>query len=63
MGFCVPAPVRAQNLPGLQYFRLLGPLFDHLHAVGTTRDRAGNRQLFYDPVSYTHLTLPTILLV
>ena len=23
MGFCVPAPVRAQNLPGLQYFRLL----------------------------------------
>ena len=48
MGFCVPAPVIAQNLPGLQYFRLLGPLFDHLHAVGTTRDRAGNRQLFYD---------------
>ena len=47
MGFCVPAPVIAQNLPGLQYFRLLGPLFDHLHAVGT-RDRAGNRQLFYD---------------
>ena len=48
MGFCVPAPVRAQNLPGLQYFRLLGPLFDHLHAVGTTRERAGNRQVFYD---------------
>jgi hypothetical protein len=45
MGFCVPAPVIAQNLPGLQYFRLLGPLFDHLHAVGTARDRAGNRQL------------------
>lgn len=43
MGFCVPAPVRAQNLPGLQYFRLLGPLFDHLHAVGTARDRAGKR--------------------
>ena len=37
MGFCVPAPVIAQNLPGLQYFRLLGPLFDHLHAVGTAR--------------------------
>jgi Transposase DDE domain len=48
MGFCVPAPVIAQNLPGLQYFRLLGPLFDPLHAVGTARDRAGNRQLFYD---------------
>ena len=48
MGFCVPAPVIAQTLPGLQYFRLLGPLFNHLHAVGTARDRAGNRQLFYD---------------
>ena len=49
MGFCVPAPVIAQpTLQGLQYFRLLGPLFDHLHRVGTARDRAGNRQLFYD---------------
>ena len=48
LGFCVPAPVIAQNLPGLQYFRLLGPLFDHLHAVGTTRDRAGHRPLFSD---------------
>ena len=38
----------AQDLQGLQYFRLLGPLFDHLHAAGTERDRAGNRQLFYD---------------
>jgi Transposase DDE domain len=48
MGFCVPVPVIAHHLSGLQYFRLLGPLFDHLHAVGTARDRAGNRQLFYD---------------
>lgn len=48
MGFCVPVPVIAPHLSGLQYFRLLGPLFDHLHAVGTARDRAGNRQLFYD---------------
>jgi hypothetical protein len=49
MGFCVPAPVSVQpTLQGLQYFRLLGPLFDHLHRVGTERDRAGNRQLFYD---------------
>ena len=49
MGCCVPAPVRAQHLPGLQYLRLLGPLFDPRHAVGTTRARAGNRQLFYAP--------------
>jgi hypothetical protein len=49
MGCCVPAPVRAQDtLQGVPYFRLLGPLFDHLHRVGTGRDRAGNRQLFYD---------------
>jgi hypothetical protein len=48
MGFCLPAPVTAQDLQGFQYFRLLGPLFDHLHAAGTERDRAGNRQLFYD---------------
>ena len=48
MGFCVPASTTGQNIPGLQYFRLLGPLFAHLHAVGTARDRAGNRQLFYD---------------
>ena len=48
MGFCLPVPVPAQDLQGLQYFRLLGPLFDHLHTAGTERDRAGNRQLFYD---------------
>ena len=48
MGFCVPVPVIAPHLSGLQYFRLLGPLFDHLHTVGTARDRAANRQLFYD---------------
>src|SRR6266403_4016456 len=48
MGFCLPAPVTAQDLQGFQYFRLLGPLFDHLHEAGTERDRVGNRQLFYD---------------
>ena len=48
MGFCLPAPLTAQDLQGFQYFRLLGPLFDHLHTAGTERDRAGNRQLFYD---------------
>jgi hypothetical protein len=36
------------DLHGFKYFRLLGPLLAHLHAVGTERDRAGNRQLFYD---------------
>jgi hypothetical protein len=41
-------PVTEQKLQGFKYFRLLGPLFAHLHACGTERDRAGNRQLFYD---------------
>lgn len=47
MGFCLPPPVTAQDLQGLQSFRLLGPRFDHLHTVGTERDRAGNRPLCY----------------
>ena len=42
------APVSEQNLQGFKYFRQLGPLLSHLHAAGTERDRAGNRQLFYD---------------
>jgi Transposase DDE domain len=41
-------PVTEHNLQGFKYFRLLGPLFTHLHLSGTERDRAGNRQLFYD---------------
>ncbi len=41
-------PVSEQNLQGFKYFRQLGPLLSHLHAAGTERDRAGNRQLFYD---------------
>ena len=43
---CVP--VTEQDLQGFKYFRLLGPLFAHLHASGMERDRAGNRQLFYE---------------
>jgi hypothetical protein len=42
------SPVTEQDVQGFKYFRLLGPLFAHLHACGTARDRAGNRQLFYD---------------
>jgi hypothetical protein len=38
----------AHDMQGFKYFRLLGPLFTHLHTAGTERDRAGNRQLFYD---------------
>lgn len=48
MGFCLPPSLSEETLQGFKYFRLLGPLFDHLHRAATERDRAGNRQLFYD---------------
>ncbi|WP_165076174.1 IS4 family transposase [Paludisphaera rhizosphaerae] len=41
-------PVRAEDLRGFRYFRLLGPLLERLHPRGAERDRAGNRRLFYD---------------
>jgi DDE family transposase len=43
------APVTTHDLQGFKYFRVLGPLLDHWHAAGTTRDRVGNRQLVSDP--------------
>lgn len=36
------------DLEGLEYFDVLMPLLTRLKSVGTQRDRAGNRQLFYD---------------
>jgi hypothetical protein len=41
-------PIRERDLQGLKYFRLLIPLFERLHDDATKRDRAGNRQLFFD---------------
>jgi len=37
-----------QNVSGTKYFRLLDDLLEQLRPVGTSRDRAGNRQLFFD---------------
>jgi hypothetical protein len=37
-----------KDLQGFKYFDRLAPLLDRLHDVGTARDKAGNRQLFYD---------------
>src|SRR5271156_2110398 len=42
------APIKEKDLKGLKYFKLLGPLLDHLHDDASARDRAGNRHLFYD---------------
>lgn len=40
--------VRAKDLEGFKYFRLITPLLARLEHIGTERDRAGNRQFFYD---------------
>jgi hypothetical protein len=47
--------VREKDLQGLKYFDRLFPLLDRLHTVGTLRDKAHNRELFYD--QYTLLIL------
>ncbi len=41
-------PLRDSDIVGLKYFDRLMPLLQRLHDVGTRRDRAGNRQLFFD---------------
>lgn len=38
----------ARNIQGLKYFKRLQPLLQPLHEVGTARDHAGNRRLFFD---------------
>jgi hypothetical protein len=40
--------LRDSDIVGLKYFDRLMPLLEQLHGVGTQRDRAGNRQLFFD---------------
>jgi len=40
--------IRESEIVGLKYFDRLMPLLQRLHHVGTPRDRAGNRQLFFD---------------
>jgi hypothetical protein len=40
--------ITEDNLQHLKFFQVLQPLFERLQDVGTARDRAGNRQLFFD---------------
>ena len=40
--------LRDGDIVGLKYFDRLMPLLKRLHGVGAQRDRAGNRQLFFD---------------
>lgn len=41
-------PEIGKRVRGLMYFKQLKPLFARLHRLGTERDHAGNRKLFYD---------------
>jgi hypothetical protein len=40
--------IKENELQGLKYFKVLGPLLQRLHDHATARDRAGNRVLHYD---------------
>ncbi len=48
MGGRAHKQIRDSDIVGLKYFDRLMPLLQRLHDVGTHRDRAGNRQLFFD---------------
>lgn len=43
-----PRPAPPPVVQGFKYVRLVGHLLQRLHGAATERDRAGNRQLFYD---------------
>jgi hypothetical protein len=49
--------IRDKDIHGLKYFRLVGPLLERLQSDATARDKAGNRQLFFD--QYAGLLLLT----
>lgn len=40
--------IREEDLTGFKYFKVLKPFVEKLHSIGTERDRAGNRKLFFD---------------
>jgi hypothetical protein len=47
--------LNAKDLQGFKYFKLLNPLLERLHEHATQRDKAGNRQLFFDQYAALHL--------
>jgi hypothetical protein len=40
--------IRERDLRGFKHFRRVRELLSRLHAIGTIRDKAGNRELFFD---------------
>ena len=47
--------VKTKDLEGFKYLELLNPFLERLQKVGTERDVAGNRELYFD--QYTALIL------
>jgi hypothetical protein len=47
--------IQEKDLQGFKYIELLEPFLEQLRGVGTERDRAGNRELYFD--QYTALIL------
>ena len=41
-------PIKASELEGFKYFKMLSKLLKRLEAVGTARDKANSRKLFCD---------------
>ena len=52
--------VRAEDIEGLKYLDLLEPFLERLCGVGTERDRAGNRDLYFDQVGIHFPQVDTI---
>ena len=48
MGRKKQEPLKADELQGFKYFDMLVPLLQRLRPAGCERDKAGNRDLFYD---------------
>jgi hypothetical protein len=48
MGMKKRQPITDDQLQGFKYFKKLLPLFDRLHDAATQRDKAGNRDLYFD---------------
>ena len=40
--------IKESDLQGFKYFKTISKLLEHLHSVGTARDKAGNRNLHMD---------------
>lgn len=49
------AASEARQVQGFKFFELLGDLFERLRPLGTERDKAGNRELFYDQYALLYL--------